>query len=247
MQAILSQYDQPDTLEGTGLVSLTADVAATEADDVLSSTGEEIIVPLQAVILDIGANEYYAYADICDADDFLAPDLVRGTNWLALDDCRKAQALVSASRTIDRICWPGKKQDPKQPLQWPRVDLKGVPAELAVAGEIPRSVYEAAMLLAGTLASDSGLADVDGGEEIGLDRVTVGPITLDYAEGASRARAQASEAGALRDPTADSLIKPLRQVAAGERYVAVAKPRAFGTSDESTFAGDPFARTKGFA
>jgi hypothetical protein len=76
----------------------------------------------------IDGTEFEVYADIDDADTYMK-GAFHGQTWLELDEALKAQALVTATRILDRQEWRGEKADPEQYLQWPRsgVSIGGEP------------------------------------------------------------------------------------------------------------------------
>ena len=55
--------------------------------------------------VDIGAETYSAYADADDADAYLAASIHAGTTWSGASTTTKAQALVTATRILDRQKW----------------------------------------------------------------------------------------------------------------------------------------------
>lgn len=55
--------------------------------------------------VDVGADSYSTYADEDDADLYLAAALHAGTTWSSLSSTTKAQALVTATRILDRQKW----------------------------------------------------------------------------------------------------------------------------------------------
>lgn len=54
--------------------------------------------------VDISGNEYTVYADVDAADEYLAAS-THAANWTAATDDEKAQALVTATRLLDRQRW----------------------------------------------------------------------------------------------------------------------------------------------
>jgi len=55
--------------------------------------------------VDIGADEYDSYADADDADSYLAASVHAGTTWSGASAASKGQALVTATRILDRQKW----------------------------------------------------------------------------------------------------------------------------------------------
>ncbi len=63
--------------------------------------------------VEIGGNDYPAYADIAFADLYLAADALRAARWAAITDPdTKGRYLVSATRLLQRLCWTDGAPDP---------------------------------------------------------------------------------------------------------------------------------------
>lgn len=99
-------------------------------------------------IVTIGSNQYDVYADISQADDYLAASTDAATWNAETDDDVKGRALVTATRFLDRQSWAGDKTDDNQVLDWPRSDtgISGV-----VDDEIPDDIVNAAIEIASAL------------------------------------------------------------------------------------------------
>ncbi len=84
-----------------------------------------------------------SYVTLDEANEYFASRL--GSDyWDTLEDTQKEKALISATKKIDRLPFIGYKQDPNQPLQFPRFYYStgccynGLPIE-----DIPQQVKDA--------------------------------------------------------------------------------------------------------
>lgn len=72
-----------------------------------------------AKTVSINGKEYPVYATVDEADAYFAGFF--NSKWDSISDDDKAKLLVSATRSIDRMQFAGKKVDPEQPLKFPRI------------------------------------------------------------------------------------------------------------------------------
>lgn len=79
------------------------------------------------------------YGTLEEADNYFGM-MLEGQRWIYSDRLRRLQALVSATKRIDRLNFVGVKADSEQPLQFPRgtdtvvpVDIRQATYELALA------------------------------------------------------------------------------------------------------------------
>lgn len=70
-------------------------------------------------MININGKEYPTYATVEQADEYFQASY--GSEWENLDDDTKEKLLVTATRSIDKSEYRGKKVDEKQPLQFPRI------------------------------------------------------------------------------------------------------------------------------
>lgn len=103
----------------------------------------------------IGSGDFYdVYANVDDADTYLAGSAT-AASWRALTDPDdKARFLVTATRTLDRQCWKGTKTDSAQPLAWPRsgTGVDGVEDDV-----VPQAIINASIELAAGLVDDTAV------------------------------------------------------------------------------------------
>lgn len=71
-----------------------------------------------------GATNANTYALAADADTLAGELFPEPTAWLAADTETQARALVTATRLLDELGWPGKRVTDTQALAWPRTDVR---------------------------------------------------------------------------------------------------------------------------
>ena len=102
------------------------------------------------VSLDTG--DYNVYADLDTAEAYLGA-AIHATTWNESDDDdAKGQALVTATRTLDRQLWAGSKTDAGQALQWPRT---GTGVDGVTNDAVPTDIINATIELALSLMDGS--------------------------------------------------------------------------------------------
>lgn len=117
-----------------------------------------------------------SYISFEDADKYMRA-ATNGGGWRAADDNTKAQALVTAVRTLDRQSWLGEVTDSDQALQWPRKNT-GVVGVIDTA--IPIKIQYAAVELAEILidGSEDVLSEANAGQKI--KSLKAGSVSIDY-------------------------------------------------------------------
>lgn len=91
----------------------------------------------------IGAVNYFSYASLAVANAYLAAENI-AVGWQAgTDDDAKGRALVTATRTFDRLAWAGDKTDADQTNAWPRTGIDGVDEDVT-----PQQIIDGCCLLA---------------------------------------------------------------------------------------------------
>jgi hypothetical protein len=93
----------------------------------------EVVVPANGSTVPI-------YGTIERADNYFAM-MLEGQRWAFTERLKRLQALVSATRRIDRLNFKGEMADASQPLQFPRGTDTVVPVE------IEQACYELALVL----------------------------------------------------------------------------------------------------
>lgn len=123
--------------------------------------------------------EYDVYADIATADLYLNAS-TDAAAWRAADDDGKGRALVTATRVLDRMAYPGQKTDPDQALQWPRSNtgLAGVED-----GVIPQQLIDACCELASQIANGVDVTNQQS-TATGIKRQKAGSVEIEYFYGA---------------------------------------------------------------
>lgn len=98
----------------------------------------------------VGTNSYISRAN---ADTYFL-DSLRNTSWSALSTTVKDQALITATRMIDRQTWAGAKTSSSQALQWPRTGVTDAYGNAVDSSAVPQAVIDATCELALALALD---------------------------------------------------------------------------------------------
>jgi hypothetical protein len=169
--------------------------------------------------------DHEVYAGVDTADAYLNA-AIHGQSWFALEDNVKGQALVTATRTLDRQVWKGEvaESSPLQALDWPRINT-GVPG--VVDNEIPEDIIAAAIELALSLSQGSGV-QTEGNTSQKIQSLKAGSVAITYFGGVA-------VTSTTRFPQIiDELVQPylLAGGAAGVNTVS-AGGVAFGTDGES--------------
>jgi len=105
----------------------------------------------------IDGNNYDVYVTVADCTEYLAGDVLLSDDWSTA--VNPEQALVSATRLIDRQTWQGDRTDvpPTQPLEWPRTGVTDKYGNAVDSASVPQSIIDACCILAGLLVQDSTL------------------------------------------------------------------------------------------
>jgi hypothetical protein len=98
-------------------------------------------------IIQIGSNPYPSYVSVADADFYLAAAFHAQPTWSVQTTTAKAQALITASRILDRQRWLGDEVSATQALQWPRTGFDSL-LDPSAGTLIPTKVAYAAIEMA---------------------------------------------------------------------------------------------------
>lgn len=177
----------------------------------------------------IGAVSYDVYSDVSTADDFLAADIQYSSLWSAQTNDVKSQALVSATRWIDRQSWSGTKTSDAQALEWPR---DGVSCSDVTDGVIPQSIINSSIILAAELVADSSAQSKGSGSSL-VKEASAGSASVSFFRGNS------SSSSAVFSPRVMDLIGGCLAGSGGSFYGI----RSGLAVDESEWEGDPFGLT----
>lgn len=135
-------------------------------------------MPYDYPLVTVDSQAYPAYADLDDADAYLAPSL-HAAGWVAATEERRAQALVTMTRILDRQSWLGQPTDEAQELAWPRTGT-------GVAGveddEVPEDIARATIEGALALLDGSDMQTAVGSPV--LQSIRAGSVALTYYIGA---------------------------------------------------------------
>jgi hypothetical protein len=128
----------------------------------------------------IGSNEYDVYSDLPTAETYLNGESW-ATAWQAeTSDDAKGRALVTATRTLDKLVWPGSKTEPAQALEWPRKgtglseDL--VPDEFT----IPQRIIDATAVLAALAIAGVDFINKSSTQSGAVKRQAAGSVSIEF-------------------------------------------------------------------
>lgn len=136
----------------------------------------------------IDSQPYSVYADVGDADLYLAASS-HAANWVSATTLVKQQALITATRILDRQAWKGTKTVSSQDLEWPRTGTGVTGVEDSV---VPGDIIDASIEMALALVDGSEL-QTDSNTAQKLQVIRAGSVSLTYFRGA--------EGSARRFPT----------------------------------------------
>jgi|KBSSwiStaDraftv2_1062776.scaffolds.fasta_scaffold439237_2 hypothetical protein len=125
----------------------------------------------------IDSTLYDVYASVADADLYLN-GLLNATAWAAATELQKSQALITATRTMDRQCWVGDKTMVSgQELQWPRTNtgIDGVEDDI-----VPADIINGCIELANLLMAGSNVQSTTTPNGQGLQIIKAGSVSLTY-------------------------------------------------------------------
>lgn len=125
----------------------------------------------------IGLNTFDVYADVAEADDYMAGELDSAA-WDAATSVtnKKAKALITATRLIDRSAWAGVRTDTDQPHAFPRAST-GV-SDLD-DDTVPTDIVEGSILIANALIEG---VDLVGSQSTSsnIKRQAAGSVSIEY-------------------------------------------------------------------
>lgn len=87
------------------------------------------------------------YISVADATTYLSMS-INGAAWTAASTQLKEQALVTATRMLDRQRWVGTKTDSAQALDWPRTGVYNEEGDLLDPDVVPQFILDATCELA---------------------------------------------------------------------------------------------------
>ena len=183
----------------------------------------------------IGSTAYDAYADVVEADIYLAVELTYFAAWDALSDEDKNVRLVAATRYLDGLRWAGEPTTTGQATEWPRSGLLGRDGEDLAADSVPLDIENAAILLAADLAIDPEALSI-GSSDGNIQSERIGPKAVSYFRPRRRARV-------------DNTIDNRRVYGLVNRWLFSARlpPFVSGTDAKSAFEPERFGRSEGIA
>ena len=131
-------------------------------------------------LVTIGATEYDVYSDLGTADIYLEAESW-ATAWRAeADNDVKSRATVTATRTLDKLVWPGTRTYAEQEREWPRKDT-GLSTDLvADDNTIPQRLIDAASVLAGLDVAGVDFTSVISTQASVVKMQKAGSVAIEY-------------------------------------------------------------------
>lgn len=176
----------------------------------------------------VNANSFVSAAD---ADAYFT-DAIHAADWTAANSTTKDQALVTATRILDRQQWKGTKVSTSQPLTWPRDGVTDREGNAVANNDIPIQIREATYELGLALIQDLA--------------VQTKPNTFNDIRSVQAGTARVEFAITRRDITRfPQIIQELVSQflsASGSSLVGLAS----GTDETSTFETDGYGLSRGF-
>lgn len=129
----------------------------------------------------IDSQPYDSYGGVEEGDFYFAA-ATHAANWVAASELLKGQALVTASRVLNRQQWKGDKYDAAQPLAWPRTSTGVDGVEDTV---IPQAIVDACFELALSLLDGSAVqTNPEATQEQKTSSLKAGSVSISYFKGA---------------------------------------------------------------
>lgn len=125
--------------------------------------------------LTVGENSYIS---VDDANNYFL-DSLRNEDWDALDEERKAQALITATRMIDRQTWSGEKTSGAQDLQWPRTGVTDKYGNEVASDSVPQAILDATCELALSLTADASV-ETKSNTSANIKQLKAGSASIEY-------------------------------------------------------------------
>lgn len=104
---------------------------------------------------------------------------LHGASWVAATDTVKDQALVTATRMLDRQRWQGSKYDSEQALAWPRSGVTDREGNSIDETAVPQDILDATCELALSLIIDSDVQNSSSSSQ-NIKRVQAGSASVEY-------------------------------------------------------------------
>lgn len=130
--------------------------------------------------VEIGGTTYEVYDEQANVQLFLEGQLGQ-TAWLNLDpNTTQRQAMVSATKLMDRTPWLGSKTAPAQPIDWPRTgitDCEGQPVDPA---DTPQDILDGFAELCDELAGDPDTVQDNASTGSNNKKLKAGSVEIEY-------------------------------------------------------------------
>lgn len=128
--------------------------------------------------VDIDSGVYTTYASIDTADTYLGA-AYHATGWSDLTENQKGQLLVTSTRTLDRQKWKGSKEEPDQPLAFPRDGMGISPEPLEDENGLPLDIIDASIELALAISQGSDVQTASS-QATRIQSMSAGSVSITY-------------------------------------------------------------------
>jgi hypothetical protein len=125
-------------------------------------------------IVTIGTANYSTYRTLAQTDAYLAADFGAGA-YAALEEDPRKKAIITGTRTLDRMPWIGDKAESDQPNAWPRINtgIDGV-----IDDEVPEDILNAESEIAKFLAAGTDVLNQTAAPTV--KRQAAGSVSIEY-------------------------------------------------------------------
>lgn len=120
----------------------------------------------------IGSNSYQTYRTLAQTSAYLEAD-ASADAWRAAEADPQSRAIVTATRTLDRMPWRGSKTESDQTKAWPRSGIDGVEDD-----ETPQAILDAESELANFITNGTDV--LNGTTEQNVKRQAAGSVSIEY-------------------------------------------------------------------
>jgi hypothetical protein len=138
------------------------------------------------VVATVGTADANSYVTLDEAKAYCTANLYT-TEWDALTDAQRNEAIVMATRLLDADKWPwtGAAVSPTQALGWPRLGMLSRNGFPVAADAIPRELKDAVSEFARQLAQEDRQADNDIIRQ-GITSVKAGSVSVGFQKSSGR-------------------------------------------------------------
>jgi hypothetical protein len=119
-----------------------------------------------------------SYVTVAEADAYHLAS-IHGANWTAAVNLTKEQALLTATRMLERQEWVGTKTSPVQALDWPRTGVTYPDGTPVPSATVPQFIKDAECELALALINDQSV-QINEDTSNNIRRLKAGSAEIEY-------------------------------------------------------------------